>query len=296
MKWLTIRHSMREGLYNILRHPFVTLASVTTIALMLFIMGSFTVFSMNARSIIVRLGQQPPVELTLTVGVSPDTVKEIEQKLADDPAVIEHQVYTPQDNLLSFKKDMEDEQLFEGFSADNLPYTITVRLADPSASQAFAAQYSGVPGVSRVSLEVAVMAFLSKAIIWINYATVVAFAVLLIVSLFIISNMVRIAVFARGEEINIMKYVGATNWYIRIPYIIEGALVGLMGAVVAFAGVSLLYGQIFDTLMQGAEPDMVLAMIPLSETALPLLGLCLLIGITVGSAGSAFSVRHHIKV
>lgn len=296
MKWLTIRNSMKEGLFSILRHPFVTLASVTTIALMLFIMGSFTVFSMNARAIVTRLGQQPPVELTLMLGVTPKTVDEIEQRLAADPGVIDHQVYTPQQNLESFKKDMGDEQLFQGFSAENLPYTISVRLTDPASSQSFASQYSGVPGVSRVSLEVTVMAFLSKAIIWINYATLVAFVVLLIVSLFIISNMVRIAVFARGEEINIMKYVGATNWYIRVPYIIEGALVGLLGALVAALGVYLLYGKIFETLMRGADTDMVLAMIPKSGIVLPLLALCLIIGISIGSIGSAFSVRRHIKV
>ena len=296
MKWVTFRNSVREGVFSILRHPFVTLASVTTIALMLFIMGGFTAFSMNARAIMTRLGQQPPIELTLVLGVSQETVQEIDRQLTDDPGVLEHQIHTPQENLESFKKDMVDEQLFEGFTAENLPYTISVRLTDPAAGQTFAARFGGMPGVSKVSLEVAVMAFLSKAIVWINYATLAAFAVLLIVSLFIISNMVRIAVFARGEEINIMKYVGATNWYIRVPYIIEGALVGLMGALVAFFGVFLLYGQIYGSLMAGADADMVLAMMPQHEIAIPLLLLCLTIGISVGSAGSAVSVRRYIKV
>jgi cell division transport system permease protein len=296
MRWTTFRNSVKEGIFNILRHPIVTLASVTTIALMLFIMGSFTVFSMNARAIMTRLGQQPPIELTLVLNATPEIVNGIEQRLAGDPGVIEYTIYTPEENLASFKKDMEDEKLFEGFSAANLPHTITVRLADPSASESFAAQYSGIPGVNKVSLEVTVMAFLSKAIVWINYATLVAFAVLLIVSLFIISNMVRIAVFSRGEEINIMKYVGATNWYIRVPFIIEGALVGLLGALTAFAGVYLLYDRIFETLMQGTDQNMVLAMLPKERIAPSLLLLCLLIGISIGSLGSAFSVRRHIKV
>ena len=115
MKMRTFKNSMREGLFNILRHPIVTLASVTTIALMLFILGSFTAFSLNARSIMTRLSQQPPVELTLSLGIPPETVEAIKQKLSEDPDVIEHQFFTPEQNLESFKKDLEDEALFEGF-------------------------------------------------------------------------------------------------------------------------------------------------------------------------------------
>jgi len=296
MKMRTFKNSMREGLFNILRHPIVTLASVTTIALMLFILGSFTVFSLNARSIMTRLSQQPPVELTLSLGVTPETVESIKQQLTDDPDVIEHQVFTPQQNLESFKKDLEDEALFEGFSADNLPYTVSIRLTDPTAGEAFAARYGGVPGVDRVSLEVAVMEFLGKAIVWTDYATLIAFVILLIVSLFIISNMVRIAVFARGEEINIMKYVGATNWYIRVPYIIEGSMVGLLGALIASLSVYALYDQIYEALMAGADAEMVLSMVPKKEIALPLILVSLSIGILVGAVGSAISVRRHIKV
>lgn len=233
MKIRTFKNSIREGVANILRHPIVTIASVTTIALMLFILGSFSVFSINARSIMTRLSQQPPVELTLDLDITPAGVEAIDRQLSEDPDVLEHEIFTPEQNLESFKQDLEDESLFEGFSADSLPHTVSVRLVDPTAGEDFAAHYGAIPGVNRVTLEVAVMAFLGKAIVWTDYATLVATIILLVVSLFIISNMVRIAVFARGEEISIMKYVGATNWYIRVPYIIEGALVGLLGALVA---------------------------------------------------------------
>ena len=296
MKMRTFKNSMREGLFNILRHPIVTLASVTTIALMLFILGSFTAFSLNARSIMTRLSQQPPVELTLSLGIPPETVEAIKQELSEDPDVIEHQFFTPEQNLESFKKDLEDEALFEGFSAENLPYTVSVRLTDPMAGEAFAARYGGVPGVSRVSLEVAVMQFLGKAIVWTDYATLIAFVILLIVSLFIISNMVRIAVFARGEEINIMKYVGATNWYIRVPYIIEGSMVGLLGALIASLSVYGLYDRIYEALMAGADSEMVLSMVPKGEIAVPLILVSLSIGMLVGAIGSAIAVRRHIKV
>lgn len=296
MRLSTIRNSVREGFVNILRHPLVTLASITTIALMLFIMGAFTSFSMNARTMMARLSQQPPVEITLNLGISQENLAALKTQLGSDPNVLEYKVYTPEENLESFKSQMEDDKLFEGFGADNLPYTITVRLGDPGISESFAAQYGGLPGVNDVSLEVAVMKFLSQAIVWVNYATLAAFAALLAISLFIISNMVRVAVFSRAEEINIMKYVGATNWYIRIPFILEGALVGLLGAVIAFACVYGVYGYIFDQLMHGMDQTSVLAMIPKQRLALPILGICTLTGMSVGAIGSVFSVRKHITV
>jgi len=140
------------------------------------------------------------------------------------------------------------------------------------------------------------MRFLSQAIVWVNYATLIAFIVLGVITFFIISNMVRVAVFARGEEISIMKYVGATNSYIRVPYIIEGALVGLAGATLAWLLIYLGYTRLFDILMEGVKPTDILAMVDPERIARQIILLNLLVGIGVGSLGSAIAVRRHIAV
>ncbi len=296
MRLATIRNSIKEGFINIIRHPLVTLASITTIALMLLIMGAFTSFSLNARVMMERLSQQPPLELTLNLGIEEAQLVELQDKLSNDDSVLDYQLFTPEQNLASFKNQMDDDELFEGFEAANLPYTITVRLNDPSVSESFAAHYGGIPGVHDVSLEVAVMGFLSKAIVWVNYATLVAFVALLAISLFIIYNMVRVAIFSRAEEINIMKYVGATNWYVGVPYVVEGAMVGLIGAIIAFVGIYFSYSYIYDQLMAGMAPTDVLAMLPAQNIALTLLVLSILTGMIVGALGSVLSVRKYVKV
>ncbi len=153
-----------------------------------------------------------------------------------------------------------------------------------------------MPGVRKVDLELSVMRFLSQAIVWVNYATLIAFIVLGVITFFIISNMVRVAVFARGEEISIMKYVGATNSYIRVPYIIEGALVGLAGATLAWLLIYLGYTRLFDILMEGVKPTDILAMVDPERIARQIILLNLLVGIGVGSLGSAIAVRRHIAV
>lgn len=296
MRLTLIKHSLTEGLHNIVRHPLVTLASVTTISLMLVLLGAFSVFSFNARQIMEQAGQQPPVEITMNIGATEAELAAVAAALSANPIVLDHQMYTPQDNFEQFKANMGQDELFDDFPVTNIPYTFTVRLTDPALGEDFQAQIGGIPGVRKVSLELSVMQFLSKAIIWVNYATLVAFAVLSVISFFIISNMVRVAVFSRGEEISIMKYVGATNWYIRVPYIVEGALVGLAGALLAWLAIWVTYGRIYDLLMVGTKPTDFLAMVAPAAISRQILAVNLLIGVGVGSLGSAISVRRHIQV
>ncbi|HAL74329.1 MAG TPA: hypothetical protein DCM45_04445 [Clostridiales bacterium] len=296
MKLTLVRHSIAEGLKSIIRHPLVTLASVSTIALMLVLLGSFTIFSMNARHITESAGKQPPIEISMAIGVTAEELSAMDNWLSTSESVEDYQQFTPEENFEAFKASMENPDLFENFPIENIPYTYTVRLISPDLAQAFKAQAEGQPGVYKVKLELTVMSFLSKAIVWVNYATLIAFIVLGVISFFIISNMVRVAVFARGEEISIMKYVGATNWYIRIPYIIEGALVGVTGSLVSWGLLMLAYNQLYATLMAGTKPTDFLTMVPSSEISVLIILINLAIGAGVGSLGSAVSVRRYIHV
>jgi cell division transport system permease protein len=296
MRLSLVYHSIREGLRSLIRHPLGTLASVTTIALMLTLLSAFTVFSINARHIMAVAGQRPPVEITMEIAVSDDQLAALDQALTNHPAVLEFTRHTPEENYALFQKNMENKTLFEDFPVGNIPYTYTVRLTDPALGIDFQNKISGVPGVRKVSLELSVMQFLSKAIVWVNFATMATFLILSVISLFIISNMVRVAVFARGEEISIMKYVGATNWYILIPFILEGALVGLTGAFLAWISVWLIYGRLYVVLMPGTNPADILAMVTPNAISRQILLINILIGVGVGALGSAISVRRHIRV
>ena len=295
MKFTIIRHALMEGLRNLVRHPLVMLASISTIALMLILLGIFTVFSLNARYIVTKAGQQPPIEITMQIGITPEELTALDVYLTEDPDVLEFRQYTPKENFDLFKASMEDPELFEDFPIENIPYTYTVQLVDPAMGENFQARTLGRPGVRNVSLELVVMRFLSQAIVWVNYATMAAFIVLGVISFFIISNMVRVSVFARGEEISIMKYIGATNWFIRVPYIFEGSLVGLAGAILAWGVIMLGYGQLFDFLMAGTKPTDILSIIPAFQLTKIIL-LYMAIGVGVGAVGSAVSVRRHIQV
>lgn len=296
MKPVMIRHSLSESLRSLIRHPLVTLASITTITLMLVLLGAFSIFSFNARQIMFQAGQQPPVEITMEIGVTDQQLNAVRTALDEHPDVVEYTFYTPEENFDQFKASMENDSLFEDFPVTHIPYTFTVRLTNPDLGKDFQTSISGLPGVRKISLEMTVMEFLGRAIVWVNYATLAAFIVLGVISFFIISNMVRVAVFSRGEEISIMKYVGATNWYIRVPYIIEGGAVGLVGAILAWLLTWFAYERVYAVLMTGVEANDVLAMVSPGTVSQQIVAMNLLIGIGVGALGSAIAVRRHVSV
>ena len=140
------------------------------------------------------------------------------------------------------------------------------------------------------------MKFLTRATHTVNIATVVAFTVLFLISLFIISNMVRISVYSRSTEIAIMKFVGATNGYIRLPYIVEGALVGLVSALCAWGITYFSYRAIYGRAMRSVDPSSLYALLPMRSLSLSVLILCLCSGMVIGAVGSGIAVRKYVKV
>lgn len=304
MQLRTILNSFKESLKNIIRHPLVTLASISTVALMLMLLGAFTVISLNAQHMIKEISQQPTVSVWVDAKATPEQLALIEEAIGTRTDVTEWTKLTPMENYQSLVKDLgEDSNVLSGYDPAQLPYVYNVRLVSPELAETFKKQivaYSGVQP-NDVTYDEKVMQTLSDLMRWVNYATLLAFAVMCGVTLFIISNMVRISVLSRSEEINIMKYIGATNAYIRFPYILEGAIIGLLGALLAWMAVRFGYEAIFTNLLKSAGGgNSALSaqnlLLPIVDVSWKVLFISLGLGILVGSAGSGLSVRKHIKV
>jgi len=291
-------NSVREGFRGIARHPLVTVASVTTILLMLILMSTFFIFSANARSMMKKLGQQPPIEVYMKLNADVDEINQTSKLIFEDSRVIEVYLNSPEQNYNSFKENLgTSSSILDDFDYNTyLPYTFSVRISDPAMADDVVAKIQTMPGVSKVDRESRVMSFLSQARKAVNIATVVSFVVLFIIALFIISNMVRISVYSRASEIEIMKFVGATNFYIRMPYIIEGAIVGLISAGCAWAITILAYRTIYYKAMANLDPSSFYALLPARNIMWWVLVIAVLIGVLIGSVGSGISVRKYIKV
>lgn len=298
MKFRTLLNSLKESFKNMVRHPLVALASITTIALMLILLGGFICISLNANHIAESIGKKPPIEIWVKLDAKQDEIKELDQALKNNQMVLEYKLITPQENFQQLKDQLGTEaNVLNNFQGESLlPYLFQVRLTNPELTDRFAKQVSGYSGVHKIDYSAEVMKTLSNLIHWINLGTLVVFSILCLIALFIISNLVRISTLARGEEISIMKYVGATNTYIRLPYILEGAIAGLIGSILSIVVVYFGYHELYMKLMAQTSTSSVYALLDIKHIIYPVSIVCIGLGIFIGAIGSFFSVRRYIRV
>ncbi|MCR4766373.1 MAG: permease-like cell division protein FtsX [Saccharofermentans sp.] len=291
-------NSIKEGFRGIIRHPLVTIASITTIMLMLLIMGAFYIFSINARMIMTKLSQRPPIEVYMNLQCSEEELSFVTQQLSANPNILDYTMASPEQNYESFKANLgSSSSILDDFDYNMyLPYTFSLRLTDPSLADQVCGEVATYTGVSKVAQESNVMRFLTKASRIVNITTFAAFIVLFVIALFIISNMVRISVYSRASEIEIMKFVGATNNYIRLPYITEGALVGLFSAVCSWAVTILVYRQVYFKAMSSIDPGSFYALAGTRSIMWHELVILIVMGLIIGAVGSGISVRKYVKV
>lgn len=298
MSFRAFNNSIKEGLKGIVRHPLVTIASVSTILLMLVVMSAFFIFSLNARFIMNKLSMQPPIEVYMDLNSTAEEAALVESYINQHPNIISSIKRNPFENYEYFKSNLgSSASILDDFDYNMyLPYTFNIQIDDPGRAQEVVNFLNTLPKVNKVAVESNVMNLLTRAKNIVNIATVVSFAILFVIALFIISNMVRISVYSRANEIEIMKFVGATNAYIRIPFIVEGGLVGLISALCAWAVSIFAYRAIFIKAMTGIDLTSYYALLPYKSLMWFVLILCVVMGVFIGAIGSGIAVRKHIKV
>ena len=300
MKVNEFRYSIKSGFRNLGRHPFLLFASVTTLALMLFLLSIFVAFSLNATSLSEIASQQPPITISMRVQADDSSITQMRDFLSSrSEDIVEYVEFTPAMNFASFKEDMGKEELWEDFSIeDNIPYTFNVRLGDPGEGEEFKSNVEAMPDVYEVLMESEVMSFLDKVTRWTNRIGFIVFIVLSVVSALIVANMIRVAVLSRSHEINIMKYLGATKGFIQLPFIIEGLVSGFIGALLASLASGLLYVYVqgrFDSGLSSISSG-VFSLLPNSTVIRTITLINMGVAFVLCLVASMLSVRKHSNV
>lgn len=297
MKIRVLFHSIKESFHNVFSHMLLTLASLTTMSLMLILLGAFAGFSLNASQLVRRISQQPPVEVFLKVGAPVEALEQAEQVAVNFKGTLSCEKITSEENFKKFKEGMGDEgSVLDYFDSSQIPASLIVRLKSPEELAGFRATIEGIPGVERIDFNEKISDTLVQINRWVRVGSLIVFGVLCLVAFFIISNMVRISVFSRGAEIEIMKYIGATNTYIRIPYILEGAIIGIFGAVISWIVLYFSYQALYEKLMINTPETSPYALLSVSVLSWRVALITAVLGIAVGMIGSSLSVRRHVKV
>ena len=314
MKISTLFYTIRQGFVNIFRNKWYSLASVATIAACLFLFGLFYSVVMNFRSIVMKAEEGVSVTVFFHnekdmcdshgEGQIPSDVRieEIGQSIANRTEVSEVVFTSDEEAWENYRRENWGEN-YEAYSKGFLENPLEgddsyeVFISDVSLQSALVTWLESLPEVRKVNHSALTADTLSGANLLIAYVSIGIIVILLAVAIFLISNTVAIGISVRSEEINIMKYVGATDFFVRSPFVLEGMLIGLLGAALPLW---LIYGIYNYTLNYIAERFSILtkflAFLPTEEVFGVLTPVSLLVGVGIGFLGSIVTVRKHLHV
>lgn len=285
---------LKQGVKNIFTHGFMSFASITIIIACLLIMGSFSLLTLNIDAMIDEMQNQNNVLAYIDESLSESEARAMESKILAVDNVATAEFVTREEAMENFESDY-DENLFENIDPTVFRHRFVITLDDLSLMKETQAALRNVKGVASVTAHVD---YAEKFISFRNIVSIVSLiliVILIIVSLFIMTNTIKLATFGRREEIAIMKMVGATNAFIRLPFVIEGLVLGAVGGGIAYLLQWGLYSVLTDKIMSGMASG-IIDVLPFSAVALPVLIVFLAVGILVGVFGGLNAIRNYLKV
>ncbi len=299
MRISTLIFTFKQGVKNIFRNKVFSLASLATIAACTFLFGIFYALVVNVQYSVKEAQSGVAVTVFFDEGISDERIQEIGNLVRTRPEVSEVKYVSADEAWNSFKDDYLGEYA-DGYEGDN-PLegsdNYEIYLSDVSKQSSLVAFLEATEGVREVNRSDATADILTNINTLISYVSLVIVGILLAVSLFLISNTVAMGIAVRKEEIAIMKLIGAKDFVVRSPFVIEGILIGLIGAALPLVAIYYLYvnviivaGQKFSALSD------ILKFMPVEELFRQLLPVALVLGVGIGFLGSVFTVRKHLKV
>ena len=295
MKVRTIEYYIREVFISLRRNNWMSVASIGTVAVSLFIFGMFLMMVMNMNKLAENMESQVQINVYLLDKVDRQQARDIEKDLKEIEGVESVGFVTKDEAMERFKDRLGDQKtLLDALDETNpLPDSFEVTVTNPDLVKTAAEKMEKLDGVESAKYGQDVMEHLFEITRLLRIFGFTLMLVLAFATLFIISNTIRLTVFARRKEIAIMKYVGATDWFIRWPFVMEGMVLGLFGSIIAAMVLRTAYTamaeKVYDTL----------AFFPLipEQPFLTYITIVVVIsGMVVGAIGSAVSIKKFLKV
>ena len=282
---------IREGFRSIKKHGFMSFASVTIIMACLIIMGSVSLLSLNIDAMIHDLENQNEM-----VALIDDSIADVSEAAAMKSRIeavdnVESAEFVSRDTAMKNFMSNYDDRLWEGIDETVFRHRFIIHLNDITAMSETKEELENIPGIARVRAEIEYAdSFITIRNI-VSIVSLVLTAILVFVSFFIMSNTIKLTTYGRREEIAIMKMVGATNSFIRLPFVVEGLVLGILGGGLAFLAEWGIYTVLTSKLM-GTLTGSLLVLVPFKSVAIILLISYLAIGILIGAFGGVSAIRN----
>ena len=295
MKKNNFGYLIREGVRGIFLHGFMSFAAVCVTVACLIIMGSFSLILYNLSVMVKDLERENEILVYIDETYSEAEAKSVGSQINMISNVYNAVFVSREQALEDFVETQDDPDTFAGLQADTLRDRFVVTLVDNTQMRQTENEIRQITGVADVSAHYEIAEGFTTVQHVMRIASIAIIAVLLVVSLLIISNTVKLAMYDRKEEIAIMKVVGATNGFIRWPFVVEGFLLGIVGAAIAF----FLEWGLYDLLaVRIASVDTLglITVVPFQETLSVMITAYAATGFVVGVFGSLLSIRKFLKV
>ena len=295
MRSSKIGYLIKEGFRSIATHGFMSFASVTIIVACLVIMGSFTLIAVNIGSMLDGLEAENQVVAYVEETFTEEEARALQPEIEYISNVRLCRFVPRQQAMEEFATQFEDQTLFQDVDASILRDRYIIYLNDISLMEQTQADLYNIIGIANVQAHLGVAQGFVAVRNVVSAVSLILVVVLVVVSVFIMSNTVKLATLSRREEIAIMKMVGASNWFIRFPFVVEGLVLGLLGALVAFLLEWGVYDIVANRIMAGLIGRLV-TVIPFAHLSPIVLPVYLGVGLAVGVFGSTIAIRNYLQV
>ena len=302
MRLSTIGYSMKQGVKNIGRNKMFSIASIATMAACIFLFGLFFSIVINFNYIVEKAEEGVAITVFFEEEATQEQKDAIGTALENADGVLEIKYVSAEEAWEKFQKDYfgDTPEAAEGFKNDNPlgnsdNYEVYMSEVEKQADVvAFAESLDGVRKVNKSDVVAKTLTSVNKLV---SYVSIAIIGILLVVSIFLISNTVTMGVTVRREEIAIMKYIGAKDAFVRMPFVLEGVLIGLIGAVIPLVGLYFMYSKAIAYILEKFSLlNNIVDFLPVGDVYQILLPVGLALGVGIGFIGSFFTIHKHLRV
>lgn len=300
MKLRSIKYYIKEGFRSLIKNRLMSVASIITVAVCIFVITISYCIVVNINYMLVQIENTIGISAFAEKEASSEQLNSLLQKVNDIPHVARVEYISPEQGLQNMKEELGDDQgILDGYIDDNplaACFSITVDKAENQKLVVQELEKLKSYGITNIRHALTVTDALISAGKAVNIVSVAIIAILCLVSVIIIVNTIKLAVYIRKTEINIMKYVGATDWFIRWPFIIEGTIIGIIGSVIPVIACILSYNPVVQKISSFPLISQLLIFKPSNEIFYTIAPIAIAVGVVIGTFGSVFSVRKHLHV
>lgn len=296
MKINTINYFIVDALKSIKRNRTISFAAMLTVLITFFIFGTFTLLALNFNKSIEDIASQVEIRVYLNDDIKLVDQREVEIKLKEQQGVADVIYESKDEAFLNLQDSLSDNKgILEGYDLTNnpLPSSFIVKLDDPSYADSVAKAVEQMSGVESIRNQKEQIEKISAFVNVVQIVGIGLFIVFIGVSVFLIMNTIKLTVYSRRREVGIMKFVGATDWFIRWPFVIEGVIIGSVGAILSSILLYFAYNGIFNWIVSSM---FIINLVSPAFVITTMLGGFFIGGIVVGAIGSIAALRKFLIV